>query len=692
VPARVPARTGRDVSRGLRPGNVDQRPGEQDEWDSEDGPGTIPGRTSAGEQPVTGGSPGDAPSAFPPIEDYALLADGETTALVAPNGAVEWMCAPRMDSPSLFAAVLDRDAGSFRLAPTESVVPVARRYLPGTLVLETTYMTGTGWLVVRDALLVAPWDEAAAGEPPPYRRVPRDRRAAHVLLRTARCEHGTVELALECDPVFDYGAHRGTWSLEPEGPGGVARVRRPDGDLELVLCTDLRPGVEVDRLRARTVLSEGDEAFVALSWSGARPPGDVAQAGDRLAETAAFWRDWLARGCFPDHPWRAHLQRSALVLKGLVYAPTGAMVAAATTSLPETLGGERNWDYRYTWVRDAAFTLWGLYTLGFDTEAGDFLLFVAEVAGGERDRLHIMYGIGGERELPERTLDHLSGYAGSRPVRVGNAASEQSQHDVWGMLLDAVHLHTTGADHLPDWLWPIVERQVEQACEYWREPDHGIWEVRGKPQHFTSSKVLCWVAMDRGARLARRRGEAEHERRWRALADEVHADVCARGVDDRGVFTQHYDTRALDASALLIPLMRFLPPDDPRVRATVLAVADELTEDGMVLRYKVSETDDGLSGEEGTFVICSFWLVSALVEIGEVDRARDLCQRLLAHTNDLGLLAEELDPRSGRHLGNTPQAFSHLALINAVMHVIRAERDRRGTGRFVPAHTTGSAR
>jgi GH15 family glucan-1,4-alpha-glucosidase len=625
---------------------------------------------------------------FPPIESYALLADGETTALVGPDGSVEWFCAPRMDSPSLFAAVLDRDAGSFRLAPTETGVPVTRRYLPGTLVLETTYMTATGWLVVQDALLVAQWDETTAGELPPYRRVPRDRRAAHVLLRTARCEHGTVELALECDPVFDYGRRRGSWSLDGDG---LAQVRDPAGGLELRLATDLRLGVEVDRVRARTVLRESETAFVALSWSGARPPTDGEHAGRALDQTGAHWRDWLARGSFPDHPWRAHLQRSALVLKGLVYAPTGAMVAAATTSLPETLGGERNWDYRYTWIRDAAFTLWGLYTLGFEAEAEDFLLFIAEVAGGEQDRLHVMYGIAGERELPERTLDHLSGYADSRPVRVGNGAYEQEQHDVWGMLLDAVHLHTASVDHLPDWLWPIIERQVEQACAHWRDRDHGIWEVRGERQHFTVSKVLCWVALDRGARLALRRGETAHAERWRAMADEVHAEVCERGVDERGVFTQHYDTTALDASALLVLLMQFLQPEDPRVRATVLAIADELTEDGLVLRYRVEDTDDGLKGEEGAFVICSFWLVSALVEIGEVARARDLCQRLLAHTGDLGLFAEELDPRSGRHLGNTPQAFSHLALINAVVHVIRAERDGAGpgVGQFVAARSPG---
>lgn len=632
-------------------------------------------------------SPSDPdPSAFPLIEDYGLLADGESTALVAPSGSIEWLCAPRMDSPSVFSAMLDRDAGSFRLAPEQTVVPVARRYLPGTMVIETTYRTPTGWLVVRDALLVAPWESTDAGDLPPYRRVARDRRAAHVLLRTVRCEHGSVSVELECDPVFDHGRVRGDWVLDRDGAGAV--VREPGGDLELTLRTDLRLGLEVGRVRARTVLREGDQRFAALTWAGSSGPDDVVTAQAQLSATGAYWRDWLGRGSFPDHPWRGHLQRSALTLKGLIYAPTGAMVAAATSSLPETLGGERNWDYRYTWIRDAAFTLWGLYTLGFDAEADDFLLFIAEVAGGERDRLHIMYGIGGERDLTEHTLDHLSGYAGSRPVRVGNGAFDQTQLDVWGMLLDAVHLHTSSSDHLPDWLWPIVERQVEQACTHWRDRDHGIWEVRGAARHFTSSKVLCWVALDRGVKLARRRGAVEQEKRWAAVAEDIHADVCAHGVDGRGVFTQHYDTTALDASALLVPLMGFLPPADDRVRATVLAIADELTEHGMVLRYRVDETDDGLAGDEGTFVICSFWLVSALVEIGEVDRARDLCRRLLGHAGELGLLAEELDPRSGRHLGNTPQAFSHLALINAVMHLVRAERDETDTGRFVAARAT----
>ena len=320
--------------------------------------------------------------------------------------------------------------------------------------------------------------------------------------------------------------------------------------------------------------------------------------------------------------------------------------------------------------------LWGLYTLGFDWEANDFFCFISDVASAATD-LQIMYGVGGEPELKEETLDHLSGYEGARPVRVGNGAFDQRQHDVWGAVLDSVYLHTKSRDSMRESDWPLLTRLVEAAIEHWREPDRGIWEVRGEPQHFTSSKMMCWVAANRGARLAHLHGDEERAERWGAAADEMHADICEHGVDERGVFVQHYGTTALDASLLLLPLVRFLPASDERVRNTVLAIADELTVDGLVLRYRVEETDDGLSGEEGTFAICSFWLVSALAEIGEHDRARSLCEKMLSFASPLGLYAEEIDPRSGRHLGNFPQAFTHLALINAVMHIIRADaRDR----------------
>ena len=327
-------------------------------------------------------------------------------------------------------------------------------------------------------------------------------------------------------------------------------------------------------------------------WSEHRPPEDVDEAYRRLVWTAHHWQHWLARGSFPDHPWRGHLERSALTLKGLTFGPSGALLAAPTTSLPETPGGERNWDYRFTWIRDSTLALWALDTLGFDWEADDFFCFIADVA--ERsDDLQIMYGVDGEKDLTEEILPHIQGYMGSRPVRIGNGAFDQRQHDVWGALLDSVYIHTSSRDGLDERLWPILSRFVEAAIEHWREPDRGIWEVRGEPQHFTSSKVMCWVAADRGARLARLREEFEVAERWQQAADEMRDDVLAHGVDERGVFVQHYGTRALDASTLLIPLVGFLPPDDPRIRATVNAIAEELTEQGLVLRYRVEETDDG---------------------------------------------------------------------------------------------------
>lgn len=576
-------------------------------------------------------------SAYPPIADYAFVSDCEVNALIAPSGGVEWMCIPRHDSPSIFGALLDRDAGQFRVAPVGQTVPAGRRYLPGTMILETTWGTRTGWVVVRDCLLIGPWHhEQERSES--HRRSPTDDDADHVLLRTIRCVNGYVEMFMECEPVFDYGQRHGQWTYGSEGYG-IGKIKDPDGTTELTLTTDLRLGFEAQRARARTTVRAGDTHFIALSWSHHGAPQTYEDAHARLNYTADFWHEWLSHGEFPDHPWRTFLQRSAITLKGLTFAPTGAMLAAATTSLPETPHGERNWDYRYSWIRDSTFMLWGLYTLGFDEEANDFFYFIQEVARGEQP-LQVMYGIGGERQLDEFELDHLEGYDGAKPVRIGNGAYDQNQHDVWGAMLDSVYLHTKSRDQLPESVWPILKKQVAEAIAHWQEPDRGIWEVRGEPQHFTTSKIMCWVALDRGARLAELRGEHEIANEWQLIAEQIHADICANGVDERGVFCQHYDTDGLDASLLLLPLVRFLPADDERVRATVLAIADELTIDGLVLRYRVEETDDGLSGEEGTFTICSFWLVSALVEIGEVERGRELCERLLSFASPLQLYAE----------------------------------------------------
>jgi GH15 family glucan-1,4-alpha-glucosidase len=626
---------------------------------------------------MTDGYPGRSP--FPPIASYGFLSDCEGTALVAPSGNVEWLCVPRPDSPSVFGSLLDRSAGGFQVGPVDITVPAGRRYLPGTLVLESTWQTPTGWLIARDALCMRRWfhDDHRSEA---FRRSPTDFEAEHVLVRTIRCVSGTVEVNLTCEPVFDYGRSAGTWTYRGEGYGDA--VVTAESGATLHLTTNLRLGFEGRGAHARSRLSEGDNVFVALAWGELEPPTTWDDAYDRTWRTGEYWRQWLNHGRFPDHPWRTTLQRSALTLKGLTYAPTGALLAAATTSLPETPGGERNWDYRYSWIRDSTFALWGLYTLGFDSEANDFFYFIADACDGDHP-LQIMYGVAGERRLDEHTLDHLSGYENARPVRVGNGAYDQEQHDVWGAVLDSVYLHTKSRDHLPERVWPLLQRQVEQAAANWRKPDRGIWEVRGEPRHFTSSKVMCWVALDRGARLARLHDDAAMADGWAEVAAEIHADVCEHGVDDRGVFVQHYGSTALDASNLLLPLVRFLPSSDERIRATVLAVADELTVDGLVLRYRTDQTDDGLTGEEGTFAICSFWLVSALSEIGEHSRALQLCERMLSYASPLELYAEEIDPRSGRHLGNFPQAFTHLALINAVMHVIKAET-RADTRVFVP--------
>ena len=620
-----------------------------------------------------------------PIGNYGFLSDGEVSALVAPGGSVDWMCLPRFDGPSVFGQILGRHAGSFRIGPIDLAVPSDRRYLPGTMILETSWGTATGWIIVRDVLLMGPWrhenDRSAT-----YLRTPNDYEAEHILLRTIRCVSGEVQTVMECEPVLDYGRSRVRW--EHAGDGYHQGVATAEGsNVELLLTTDMRLGFEGGQASTRSLLKEGDYRYVALSWGRKEAPATYDEAYARLVWTAHHWQHWLARGTFPDHPWRRFLQRSALTLKGLTYAPTGAIAAAGSTSLPETPGGERNYDYRYSWIRDATFALWGLYSLGFDWEALDFFAFITDVAARD-DNLQIMYGIGGERDLDEHTLDHLAGYANSRPVRIGNAAYSQEQHDVWGALLDSVYLHAKAAQHLDARIWDILDTQVAKALKHWREPDAGIWEVRGELKHFTSSKIMCWVAVDRGARLARVSGEDGKAAEWELAAEEIRADILANGVDKRGVLTQYYGTSALDASLLLAPLVRFLPADDPRIRATVLAIADELTVHGLVMRYKVEETDDGFTGEEGSFTICSFWLVSALCEIGEYERAHKLCAKLLSFTSPLDLYGEELDPHTGQQLGNFPQAFTHLALINAVLHVIKLEVEHEGDD---PASWAGSA-
>ncbi|MHB2028894.1 MAG: glycoside hydrolase family 15 protein [Acidimicrobiales bacterium] len=619
---------------------------------------------------------------FPPIADYAFLSDCENTCLIAPTGAVEWFCLPRPDDPSVFGTLLDRAAGSFRLAPVDSAVPAHRQYVPGTMVLATTWQTRSGWLIVNDFLAVAPWYRTG-DRSEHHRRTPGDFDAKHVLVRTATCLHGSVDILMTCEPSFDYGRVDAEWEYEGSS---YDHVQTTNSDfLRLSLTGDMRFGIEGRAVRARHRLTEGETSFVVLGWTDGEPPLTRSEVDSCRAETSRFWRDWIDGGRFPDHPWREYLQRSALTLKGLSYAPTGALLAAPTTSLPEKLGGGRNWDYRFTWVRDAAFALRALHALGFDTEADDFLAFLGDVLepGGSfiagkrraRENLQVLYPVDGVKSPTEVELDHLTGYGGSRPVRVGNAAYNQVQFDILGAIVDCVFEHTRSRDSLSERSWRIVVQAVETALARWKEPDRGIWEIRSEPRHFTFSKVMCWVAVDRGARLAALRGERDRADEWWSAAQEIHADVCEKGVGEYGGFAQSYGSNELDASLLLLPLVGFLSPQDPRIRATVLAIADHLSEGAFVYRYRTETTDDGIGGEnEGTFTVCSFWLVSALVEIGELDRARMQCERLVSAASVLGLFAEEFDPTTGRHLGNFPQALTHLALINAVLHVIEADQ------------------
>ena len=619
---------------------------------------------------------------FPPIADYAFLSDCENSCLVAPTGAIEWLCLPKPHDPSIFGTILDRSAGSFRFAPVDSAVPAHRQYVPGTMVLATTWQTRSGWLIVNDFMAVGPWYRTG-DRSHLHQRTPGDFDAKNVLVRSAVCLHGTVDILLNCEPSFDYGRTDAEWEYTSSGYDQVATTN-PDFN-RLSLTGDMKFGIEGRSVRARHRLTEGESSFVVLGWADGAPPSNRVEVDAARAETSRFWRDWIDGGKFPDHPWREVLQRSALTLKGLTYAPTGALLAAPTTSLPEFPGGQRNWDYRFTWVRDAAFTLRALHVLGFDTEADDFLAFLGDVLEPEgrtvggvarvRRNLQVLYPVDGTPAPNEVDLDHLTGYFGSQPVRNGNAAYDQTQFDILGAIVDSVFEHTRSRDSLSERAWRIVVQAVEGALQRWGETDRGIWEMRGEPKHFTFSKVMCWVAADRGARLAALRGEKKRADDWWSAAQVIHADICEKALSDAGYFGQSYGSDELDASLLLLPMLGFLPPEDPRIRATIFAIASDLSDGAFVYRYRPQETDDGLEGQpEGSFTACSFWLVSALIEIGEIDQARSQCEKLIGAASTLGLYGEQIDPPTARHLGNFPQALTHLALINAVLHVIEAEQ------------------
>jgi GH15 family glucan-1,4-alpha-glucosidase len=597
-----------------------------------------------------------------PIADYGLLADCNSAALVARDGSIDWLCLPRYDSPSVLGRILDPDAGHWSIRPAGEFTS-RRRYLPGTLVLETTFTTDTGVVTLTDALLFASGqrDHDLGYDSP------------HELARSVEGVSGEVELVFELAPRTEYGLVRPLFRMEVNGGrtfGGPNRI-------------DVRAGVPVEiedvTMKATFSVSAGERAGFALRWlpTEAHDPAAATFPDDvhaRVADTVSAWRSWEDDHDIYEGPHRELVRLSSRVLKGLTYRPTGAIVAAPTTSLPETVGGERNWDYRYAWIRDASLTLQALYIGSCSDEAGEFVSFMTSSAGGGAS-LQIMYGIGGEHDLTERELPHLRGWRDSRPVRVGNGAWGQTQLDVYGELLDALYVYREHLGELHPEIQAFVAYLADAAAARWQETDAGMWEMRGEPRHHLSSKVLCWVALDRAVELAPRLGSYAKTEAWTNARGELQSAILERGwSEERQAFTQAFGSDELDAAQLLMPLVGFLPATDERIRSTIEAIARELTQDGLVLRYRNEEglNADGLTGEEGTFVICSFWLVSCLAQAGEIERAEQLFEQLSGYANDLGLLGEEIDTGNDEQLGNFPQAFSHIGLITAAYEIDRA--------------------
>ncbi|HXE46467.1 MAG TPA: glycoside hydrolase family 15 protein [Conexibacter sp.] len=586
------------------------------------------------------------------IEDYGLIGDMQTAALVGREGSVDWLCLPRFDSASCFAALLgDERHGRWLLAPAGEVRATRRRYRPGTLILETEHETAEGLVRVIDFM-------PRRGDGPPR------------VMRIVEGVRGRVPMRTELALRPDYGAIH-PW-VEAAADGAVA-TSGPDA---FRLSTPLPLRIEDATASADFVAIEGARERLTLTWhvSFERTP-PVEDADSALARTEAWWREWSGR-CRYEGAYRDEVLTSLIALKAMTSETTGALVAAPTTSLPEELGGVRNWDYRYCWLRDSVLALEALLEAGYTGEALAFRDFMLRAGTGDPRAMQIMYGLGGERRLTEFELPDLPGYEGSQPVRVGNAASEQFQLDVYGEVANVLAVGADVVGRVESRQWPRWRAIVEYVATIWREPDDGIWESRGERRHYTYSKVMAWVVFDRAVRLAERFGLDAPLERWRQVRDEIHREICERGYDpERRTFTQYYGSRELDASVLNIPLVGFLPGDDERVTGTIDAVARELGRDGFVSRYSTAQGNDGLPGDEGQFLACSFWLVSALAANGRVDQARGLFERLLGLANDLGLLAEEYDVAHRRQVGNFPQAFSHLTLILAARTITAAEAD-----------------
>ena len=601
---------------------------------------------------------------YPPIGDYALLSDCHSCALVSTDGSIDWCTFHRFEARPVFGRILDwAKAGFFRIAPVDDDYEARRRYLPGTNVLETTFRTPTGTLVLTDFFafrVPEPGEDAHSAHPD------------HQLIRIARCAEGEIAVKVKLVPRFDYGLT--TPRLETLADDLVVVYGGADA---LVLQSELPFGdAERSATQGNRTLRAGEEAFVVLTYQLPHELEPRRLSGEevhsKLEETTSTWAAWADR-CTYEGPYREEVVRSALVLKALTNAPTGSIVAAATTSLPEEIGGERNWDYRFSWLRDSALTLNALFALGYTDEAHAYMAWLKRTTAGRASELQIMYGVGGERLLPEVELGWLEGYRGSRPVRIGNGAAQQFQLDTFGELLDTAWLYRSRGGEIDEVFWDFLSRVGGVVLEKWREPDQGIGEIRGEPRHFVYSKVMAWVALDRLVRLAEVDGR-EADPRWAVARDEIRELIERDGVHEASQsFVQHIGSAALDASNLMIPIVGFVSHDDPRARATADRIADELSADGFVYRY-VTDGVDGLSGEEATFAICSFWLVECLARADEGERARELFERLLGFSNDVGLLAEEIDPHSGELIGNFPQAFSHLGLIQAAIALDQPER------------------
>ena len=607
--------------------------------------------------------------AYQPIEDYGVIGDMHTVALVGIDGAIDWLCIPHFDSPAVFAAILDdRKGGSFRIAPIDHDVTSKQSYWPDTNVLVTRFFTPESGAELTDFMPVSP---PTPGEPKRRR-----------LIRRVTALRGEVTLRMDCRPAFNFA--RDTHEVQLVDCGAV--FASPDLRLELLTSVDLR--VDGDSVRAEFTIREGESVTFVLQETSADGPCGVSLSDDEtervFRQTIQYWRGWLAQ-CAYKGRWRETVHRSALALKLLTFEPTGAIVAAPTCSLPEGVGGVRNWDYRYTWIRDSAFTIYAFMRLGFTQEASRYMDFLSRVCmepGRAGSMLQIMYGIDGRKELPEETLDHLEGYCGSQPVRVGNAAHHQLQLDVYGELLDAVYLFNKYGSPVSYETWLTVQRLVDWVCDNWHREDEGIWEVRGGQRHFVYSKLMCWVAVDRGLRLADKRSFPADRRRWRKTRDAIYEEIMDKGWnEDLQSFTQAYGGEALDAANLMMPLVFFLSPTDPRLLGTLAATMQPprrggLLSNGLVYRYQIEQAPDGLDGEEGTFNICTFWLAEALARAGRFDLAqleesRLLFEHMLGFANHVGLYAEQTGHR-GEALGNFPQAFTHLALISAAFNLDRA--------------------